>query len=152
MFDESLSTPATSAAALKEIKEKVDKLYELKLDVDRAEKKHKEAKSELAKILEDSGVEKVQGDLCTVNLALKSSCSVPKDASQKKELFDYISKNHGETVLQDMLTINARSFSSWHDKEIERLIESTGDVEAKLPMLDPYTYYSLGMRKRSVKK
>ena len=30
--------------------------------------------------------------------------------------------------------------------------EETGDIEFKLPMVEPYTYYSLGMRKRAVKK
>lgn len=152
MFDQSLTTEATPAEVLKEIKEKVDNLYQLKLVVDEAEKKHKEAKNELAKILEESGVDKVQGDLCTVSLALKTSCSVPKDPEKKRELFQYIKDNHGETVLRDMLTINARSFSSWHDKEVEQKIEETGDIEFKLPMVEPYTYYSLGMRKRTVKK
>ena len=152
MFDESLSTEATPAEVLKEIKEKTNALWELKLAVDVAEKKHKAAKAELAKILEDSGVDKMQGDLCTVSLALKTSCSIPKDDALKAELFDYIKSNYGEVVLQDMLTINARSFSSWHDKEIEKKIEETGDVDFKLPMVEPYTYYSLGMRKRAVKK
>ena len=152
MFDTSLSEAPTTAEVLKEIKEKVDTLYQLKVAVDEAENKHKAAKAELAKILEDSGVDKVQGDLCTVSLALKTSCTVPKDELNKAALFDYIRGCYGDTVLQAMLTINARSFSSWHDKEVEKMIEETGDVEFKLPMVEPYTYYSLGMRKRAVKK
>jgi len=152
MFDQSLSEAPTTAEVLKQIKEKVDNLYSLKLLADEAEKKHKEAKGELAKLLEDSGVDKVQGDLCTVSLTLKTSCTVPKGEAEKAALFEYIKSNYSDTVLQTMLTINARSFSSWHDKEVEKMIEETGDIEFKLPMVEPYTYYSLGMRKRAVKK
>lgn len=153
MFDQSLteSEATTPAEVLKEIKEKVDKLYELKVKSDEAEKLYKDAKNELTDILEKAGVDKVQGDTCTVSLQLKTSCSVPKDLAKKKELFQYIKDNHGEEVLRTMLTINARTFSSWHDKEIESKIEETGDVEFKLGMVEPYSYFSLGMRKRTKK-
>lgn len=151
-FDTSLTdTEATTPAeALKDIKEKVDKLWQLKQASDKAEKAFKEAKNELATILEESEVDKMQGDLCNVSLALKTSCSVPKDHNKKKELFTYIKDNHGEDVLREMLTINARSFSSWHDAEVASKVQA-GELDFKLEMLEPYTYYSLGIRKRAKK-
>lgn len=151
MFDESLTNTEaiTPAEVLKQIKEKVNNLYELKQKADAADKAYKDAKNELSDIMEKAEVDKMQGDLCTVNLQLKTSCSVPKDLNKKKELFQYIKNNHGEEVLRTMLTINARTFSSWHDKEVEQKIEETGNIDFKLPMVDPYSYYSLGMRKRT---
>ena len=153
MFDESLtdSSIVTPAQVLKEIKEKTDRLYTLKLASDAAEKLYKNAKNELSKILEESGVDKVQGDLCTVSLSLKTSVSVPKDELQKFLLFKYIEREYNTDVLNAMLTINARTFSSWHDKEISKHVEA-GDIDFKLSMLEPYTYYSIGIRKRSKSK
>ena len=151
-FDQSLNTPEanTPAEILKSIKEKVDQLYALKMLSDKAEKAYKDAKNDLSKIMEDAEVEKMQGDSCTVNLALKTSVSVPKDHSLKHKLFSYIKENAGEEVLRDMLTINARTFSSWHNKEVEaKALE--GDFEFKLSMVEPYEYFSVGLRKRTVK-
>ena len=93
----------------------------------------------------------MQGDFCNVSLALKTSCSVPKEAAAKARLFNYITTAHGKDVLDEMLTINARTFSSWVDKEVEAK-NKEGDIDFKLDMLAPYDYYSLGMRKRAVKK
>lgn len=154
MFDESLAADKseTNAGVLKDIKDSVDHLYQLKLAADDAEKNYKDAKNELSKLLEDSGVDKMTGDLCTVTLQLKTSCTTPKDNLAKAELFKYIEENYGFTVLQSMLTINSRSFSAWHAIEIEKRIEETGDIEFKLPMVEPYEYYSLGIRKRTIKK
>lgn len=149
MFDENLAPKAnTSAEVLKEIKEKVDNLYNLKLISDKAEKEYKNAKNELASILEDAEVDKVQGDTATVSLALKTSVTVPKDEFEKQELFDYINSKYGAGVLHTMLTINARSFSSWFNKEVEAKVNE-GDLEPNIANIKPYEYYSLSMRKRN---
>lgn len=153
MFDESLSSPeaTTSADTLKEIKEKVDRVYALKLKSAKAEKEFKDAKNELAKLLEDSKVDKMQGDDCTVSLLQKSSVQFPKDEAGKKKAFDYIRKEFGETVLQEMLTVNANSFNSFYNAEVERKA-AEGDYEPDIAGLKPFTYFSLGIRKRAKKK
>lgn len=149
-FDESLNTENTTAEVLKEVKHKVDNLYRLKQLADKAEKEYKDAKNELSKIMEESEIDKIQGDECSVSLQLKSSATVPKDPKDKESLFNYIKENYNDTVLQDMLTINARTFSSWVTAELDKLV-TNGIIEPKIPGVNPYEYYSLGMRKRSKK-
>ena len=141
---------SNESEVLKKIKELVDEVYSLKLETSVLEKKYNEKKNELAKIMEESEVDKMAGDDCTASLTLKSSVTVPKDESDKRALFDYIKTNHGEDALFSMLTINARTFSSWHDKEVEAKANE-GDFEFKLSMLKPYEYFSVGLRKRSKK-
>lgn len=150
MTTENLPDKSQSAETLKRIKQLVDHVYKLKLEADRADKEYNKAKSELAEIMEQAEVEKMQGDTCNASLALKTSVTVPKDDADKKVLFDYIEKEHGKDVLFRMLTINARTFSSWHQKEIESKIEE-GELEFEVPAVKPYEYYSVGLRKRAVK-
>lgn len=154
----------TSSEVLKEIKDLVDEVYSLKLAADVAEKTYNAAKNKLSDIMEKAEVDKMQGDNCTASLSLKSSVSCPKEDYKKVELFKYLAekdveKNDVEKVKQAlvacptllaMLTINARTFSSWHNKEVEaKALE--GDFEFKLNMVEPYEYYSVGLRKRTKK-
>ena len=148
-FDESLSN-TQSAQVLKDIKEKADRLYALKMVSDLAEKDYKNAKNELSEIMEKAGVDKIIGDDCSISLALKSSCSVPKDMAAKQVVFNYITTTYNDVVLQGMLTINSRTFSSWVTKEVEKK-NNEGDLDFKVPGTEPYQYYSLGMRKRAPK-
>lgn len=138
---------ALMAEQAKKLKELADKVYQAKQKADEAEKAYKELKSELLNIMEAAEIDKVQGDSCTISLQLKSSVTVPKDNSKKKELFEYIKKEHGPEVLDTMLTINARSFSSWYSKEQEaKMLQDNFDWT--VADIKPYEYYSLGIRKR----
>ena len=154
----------SSAETLKEIKELVDEVYALKIAADEAEKKYKNAKNKLSNIMENADVDKMQGDDCTASLALKTSVSCPKDDVNKLKLFKYLAEKDPEIcgdditkylakspTLLSMLTINAKTFSSWHNKEIELKAEE-GDFEFKLDMVEPYEYYSVGLRKRAARK
>ncbi len=158
-----LPAAQTSAETLKEIKELVDEVYSLKLANDVAEKAYKDAKNKLSDIMEHAEVDKMAGDTCNASLALKTSVSCPKEDDKKLALFEYLAaKDCPEDVdilknvlldsptLLRMLTINAKTFSSWHDKEVEaKAVE--GDFEFKVPAVEPYDYYSVGLRKRSKK-
>lgn len=140
-----------ASETLRKIKELTDHVYELKLIQDKAEKTYKAEKAKLCEIMESAEVDKMQGDTCTASLSLKSSVSVPKEHASKKELFDYIKKTYSEDVLFDMLTINARTFGSWYTAEINKKALE-GEFDFKLDMLNPHEYYSIGLRKRAVKK
>jgi len=154
-----LPAAQTSAETLKEIKELVDEVYSLKLANDVAEKKYKEAKNRLSEIMKNAEVDKMAGDTCNASLSLKTSVSCPKDkylaAKDGAEVGEgvtpaFITDLANHPTLLRMLTINAKTFSSWHDKEIEAKAQA-GDYEFKLSMVEPYDYYSVGLRKRSKK-
>jgi len=143
--------PETPAEILKEIKEAANYVYKLKLEASEAEDKFKNAKAELLQIMLDAEVDKLTADTCTVSATKKMNVSVPKDEANKARLFRYIAENYGPESLNSMLTINARSFSSWYDAEIEKHT-SKGDYDFKLDMLEPYERDSLGIRKRTKPK
>jgi len=136
--------------ANKKLKSIVDNVYRLKEESSRSEKKFKEAKAELAKIMEDGEIDRVDGSFCTCSGKTKSNVGVPKDLKDKKELFDYIKKEEGPEVLMEMITINARSFTSWYNAEIQKHVDN-GELDFKLEMLKPYDTFSLGFRKKSNK-
>jgi len=136
------------AEQAKKLKELADAVYKAKQAADEYEKKYKELKGELLNIMESAEIEKVQADNCTISLQLKSSVTVPKSNEQKKQLFNYIKEEHGQEVLDSLLTINARSFSSWFTKEQEAKMQA-GDFDWTVADIKPYEYYSLGIRKRS---
>jgi len=149
-FDESLQE-RPPAEILKEIKEKCDKVYALSLASKEAEKKFKEAKNELCKIMEDAKLDKMQGDTCNISCKLKTSSTVPKDQLSKDQLFNYIVEEYGRNVLDTMLTINPKSFNSWYDAEIAKHVK-LGNPDFKLKMIKPFEYYSLSVAKRTITK
>jgi len=167
MFDQDLvNAPKSDAGTLKKIKELVDKCFLLKAEADAAEKKFKAAKNELSDIMTNAEVDKITGDNCSASLALKTSVSCPKEDAKKIELFTYLAEKDcneenkkpkwlakiliESPTLLNMLTINASTFSSWHDKEIASKV-AEGEIDFKLPMVEPYSYYSVGFRKRNKK-
>jgi len=157
------------ASKLKEIKELVDHVYNLKLISDKAEKEYNSAKNRLAEIMEKAEIDKMAGDECNASLTLKTSVSFPKEEDGKVAIAEYIASQdnpelepkrieeavnnlfHLSPTLLKMFTINARSFSSWATAEIERKA-SEGEFEFQLPAVKPYEYYSVGLRKRSDRK
>lgn len=141
---------AELAASLKEINDLAHEAYEAKIAASEAEEKAKALKNRLAQLMESAGVDKISADNCTVSGKVKTSVTVPKDLKNKLELFDYIRNNYSEEVLNSMLTINARTFSSWHDKEVEQKVQA-GEIDFKLDMVTPYEYYSVGFRKKAGK-
>lgn len=138
----------SQSKVLKEIKEKADRVYALKLASDKAEKEYKEAKNELVLIMSHAECDKMQADTVTASLLQKSSVSVPKEHDKKKKVFEYIEKEYGKEVLFDMLTINAKSFSSWYTAEQKKHIEA-GAFDWQLDEIKPHEYESLGLRKRN---
>lgn len=135
------------AQSLAEIKELANQAYEADQRAKEAEAAAKELKNKLSALMESAGVDTITADNCTVSGKIKHSVSVPKDLPSKYELFKYIEANYGKEVLDEMLTINARSFSSWYDKEVEAQVQK-GNVDFKLPMLSPYERFSITYRKR----
>jgi hypothetical protein len=135
------------AQSLAEIKELANQAYEADQKAKEAEAAAKELKNKLSALMESAGVDKITADNCTVSGKIKNSVSVPKDLPSKYELFKYIEANYGKEVLDEMLTINARSFSSWYDKEVEAQVQK-GNVDFKLSMLSPYERFSITYRKR----
>jgi DNA repair exonuclease SbcCD ATPase subunit len=135
------------AQSLAEIKELANQAYEADQRAKEAEAAAKELKNKLSALMESAGVDKITADNCTVSGKIKNSVSVPKDLPSKYELFKYIEANYGKEVLDEMLTINARSFSSWYDKEVEAQVQK-GNVDFKLSMLSPYERFSITYRKR----
>ena len=135
------------AQSLAEIKELANQAYEADQRAKEAEAAAKELKNKLSALMESAGVDKITADNCTVSGKIKNSVSVPKDLPSKYELFKYIENNYGKEVLDEMLTINARSFSSWYDKEVEAQVQK-GNVDFKLSMLSPYERFSITYRKR----
>jgi hypothetical protein len=133
---------------LKEIKELADEVYAKKLASDKAEKEYKEAKNKLVEVMVHAEVDKMQADTVTASVLRKSSVSVPKEHDKKKKVFDYIKNEYGESVLFDMLTINARSFSSWYTAEVEKQVQA-GQFDWQLDEIKPHEYESLGLRKRN---
>ena len=111
---------ATPAEVLKEIKEKADRVYALQEIARQAEQELKEAKAELLEIMVEAEVDKLTADTCHVSATKKTSASVPKDVLAKLKLFKYVADNYGDGVLNQMLTINPRSFSSWYDQEVDK--------------------------------
>lgn len=136
--------------AQKQINQLVNDTYQAKLEADKAEKKYSELRQKLTELMSSTETPKIVGENCTASCSLKTSVSVPKELPKKLNLFNYIKEKYGETVLNEMLTFNARSFSSWYDKEVEAEAHK-GNFEFKLDMVEPYTYYSVGFRKRSKK-
>lgn len=143
-------TQNQDADAIKRVRELINATYKAKAEVDEAEAKFKGLKAELTQVMADAGIEKFEGDDCTATCKLKSNVTVPKDLGAKMQLFDYIKEKHGEDVLKEMLTINARSFTSWYTKEVEAEIQK-GNIDFKLEMLKPYEMHSVGFRKKRTK-
>ena len=158
---------ADLADSLKEINDLANQAYAAKIEASNAEAKAKEFKNKLTGLMETAGVDKISAQDCTVSGKMKTSASVPKDLSLKLELFAYImSQDHNGVVshatkeilealqnyptLLSMLTINATSFNSWHNQEIEKEI-TKGNVDFKLSMVSSYEYYSVGFRKKAKK-
>lgn len=157
------------ANSLKEINELANQAYEAKTVASEYDQKAKDLKNKLSSLMETAGVDKISADNCTVSGKVKQSCSVPKEVSAKLELFKYIASKDNEGVVSEdikgvfshlleryptlfsMLTINSTSFNSWYAKEVEAQI-AEGNIDFKLDFLNIYEYYSVGFRKKAVKK
>lgn len=138
---------------LKQIKELADRVYQLNVLAQQAEKNFSKEKARLLEIMKDAEVDKIQGDEATCSVTIKHSVSFPKEAATKKEVFNYIENKYGSDVLFEMLTINAASFSSFFTKEaeayaIEALEKGKDDINFSIGEVKPFERYSLSIRKR----
>jgi hypothetical protein len=144
-------TNLDNVEALKRIKLLVNETYQASLELKKSEDKYNKLKSELSKLMESAEIDTIDGDNCKAYCAPKSSVSLPKSISQKKQVFDYISKKYGEEVLAEMLTINPRSFNSWFNEEANAAL-SEGELDFNLADIKPFTYFSVSFRKKSASK
>lgn len=137
-----------NAEVLARIKNLVNKTYQAKIEADEAAALFSKYKQELTNVMEAAQIDKFVADEATATCKLKSSVTVPKDIISKRNVFNYIKKNYGEIVLEEMLTINPSSFSSWYNAEVQKKIEE-GDLDFRIEGLKPYEYYSVGLTKRN---
>lgn len=142
---------SASAQALKKVKELVNETYAAKIKADEAEAYYKKLKTELLDLMETSEIDTFEADACKAYCKPKSSVTMPKDISQKLQVFDYIRANHGEEVLNTMLTINPKSFNSWFNAEAEAAL-AEGNLDFNLADIKPYEYFSVSFRKKATAK
>jgi len=138
------------ADSQKEVQALINKMYEAKEASDIAEKNFKELKAQVLEVMEQAGIEKLSGDRCNLTCKDKTSNQLPKDVPLKLEVFKFMVDRMGQAALNNMLTINAASFNSWVTKEIESE-KLKGNVEFEIPNVKPYTYKSLGIRRKAGK-
>ena len=136
-----------NAEVLSRIKSLVDKCYLAKLAVDQAEDAYSALKQELTELMSTAEVDKFIGDEATASCVLKTNVTVPKDIIGKRNVFAYIEKTYGKEVLEEMLTINPKSFASWYNQELAVKVEQ-GDLDFKIDGVKPYEYFSVGFTKR----
>ena len=75
------------------------------------------------------------------------SVQVPKTPEEKAKLFAWISKNKGQDVLDNMVSIHSASINSFYKAELE-VAKEEGNVDFAIPGIKmPEVYYTLGMRK-----
>lgn len=136
-----------NAEVLKRVKDLVNATYQAKLAVDAAEDLHSKLKQELTELMSTAEIDKFIGDEATATCKLKSNVTVPKDIVGKRNVFNYIKETYGQEVLEEMLTINPASFSSWFNNEVEKNV-AEGNLDFQIEGVKPYEYFSVGFRKR----
>jgi len=72
--------------------------------------------------------------LGTVSITNKYMITTPKGIEEKKRLFAYINKEHGEEGLYGLLTINSQTLNSFVNAELDR------KPEVQIPGLDAPTH------------
>jgi len=134
--------------AQKEIKAKVDAYFKLKNEISDQEKILKEAKKDIIEFMEKTDTPRLEGDTCKISLVIKATPSMPKDVVSKQKLFDWIAKNKGPEVLNDMLTFNSRSFGSFYNAEEKAAIED-GNLDFAIDGVEePHNVTSIAVRKK----
>jgi len=134
--------------AQKDIKQKIDTFFKLKNKISADEKELKEMKKDIMTFMENSATQRLEGDTCKITLIQKATPSVPKDATNKTKLFALIKKEKGEDVLNEMLTINSRSFGSFYNAEEAASFED-GEFDFKIDGVEePHNVSSLMVRKK----
>jgi hypothetical protein len=137
--------------ALKKIKELVNLTYEAGLKAAEAEAYYNNLKQSLTEVMQASEVDSFEAETCKAFCKPKSSVSLPKDLGSKARVFDYIKNKYGADTLEEMLTINPKTFNSWYNAEAEAAL-SEGNLDFKLAGITPYEYFSVSFRKKSNRK
>ena len=147
------TTSDAAASAIEKIKELMAKRRELVQIYDARKKAASEAHQELEdcehKILEFLTAAKLDKfsapELGTTYIINRFTVRVPKTIEEKRALFDYIQKQHGDDALMAMLSINSNSLNAFHKEELERKKE---DPLWSLPGVEEPTHQqTLGFRK-----
>lgn len=138
--------------AQKKIKELVNDMYLAKVQADEAEAKFKSLKSQVSQLMESTGTEKIVGDLCNVSGSIKSNTSLAKEEEEKYKQLKYIEDNYGKIVIDSMLTINARTFTSWVTAEKEKLAREGKNLDEFNKVFKSFETFSLNIRKKASPK
>lgn len=143
------------AEGLKEFTELTQSIWEQKAVVENIkdrladeQKKLSELQNKALKKLEAAEVDKFSiPGMGTIYKQKNFSVKVPKDPSDKQNLFNYIETKKGADVLFNMLSINSRTLNSFYKEERNNAVER-GDIEWNLwGVSEPEVFYKLGMRK-----
>lgn len=136
-----------NAEVLVRVKDLVNRTYQAKLAVDKAEELYSKLKQELTELMSTAEIDKFIGDEATAACKLKTNVTLPKDISGKRSVFKYITETYGAEVLEEMITINPASFASWYNQELEKHV-AEGNLDFKIEGVKPYEYFTVGFTKR----
>lgn len=139
---------------LTQVKDLTANLWQLRLQKDTVKNELEgiqsridEVERQLIETLDAAGMERFDGDDCTVYLQEKSSVKVPKDPDSKREFLYYL-KHRGDDLFESMVTVNAQTLNAWY-REQEQLAAEMGELEFNVPGLgEPSRYQQLSVRKR----
>ena len=107
------------------------------------------AENDLVEALTKAGKNKyhIEG-VGTASLVTKTMVSVPKNANDKRLLFDYIESKYGPDFLMDKLSIHSASLNSFANQEFENAEDK---ALFRIPGLaEPKATISLRIRKETV--
>lgn len=140
-------TAFTALRKLMEEKVELEKDYTAKKEIASAAYEKLEAvKHKILEYLKAANLDnhKVPG-LGTAYIISKLAVTTPKTIEEKRELFEYIRKNHGDDALTAYLSINHNSLNAFYNQEAERHKE---DPLFSVPGIgEPVLNESLGWRK-----
>lgn len=140
----------------KEYQEKYEEYEKLKAEATQLGKDAEVLEGKLIEALNQAGKTKYYVDnIGTFYFINKMTVPTPKTVQDKKKLFDYLLKQHGETFLLDKQSINHQTLQSLYKAEFEDHVaacEKAGKPEEAanftIPGLsEPTTMQSLGLRK-----
>lgn len=118
MWDEELD------ASVRQVKERMEEVWQLKSEVDAAkkiaedlDKEYREQLESLRTLMEDYGLQRFDADGCFGSTKEQDYVTVPKDPESKRKLFQWLRDNG---VFEDYATVNYQSLQSLWKEEREQ--------------------------------
>lgn len=110
----------TTIQALREFCEKLVKERQHKKEVEEElsaiEGTIKELKTKILVIMKENAMPNFKGEFGTISIKNTKSISQPESLEEKLKLFEYL---RSQDIFEEMVSVNARTLSSWANKEIE---------------------------------